>query len=97
MSGTTLGVLVDASLRAALVATLVAAALAALRVEAGAARHRAWTIVLVAMLLMPALARLVPAVGVPMPGAARGIFTGAVATTPVPQAKRPPHRRLRRR
>ena len=44
MSGMALDVLVDASLRAVLVATLVAAALAALRVRAGATRHAAWTI-----------------------------------------------------
>ena len=93
MSGTALGLLVEASLRAALVASLVAAALAALRVQAGATRHAAWTIVLVAMLLMPALSRLVPAVGVPVPPAARDIVAAAaVATpvTPVPRAERAP-------
>ena len=93
MSQTALGLLADASLRAALVATLVAAALAALRVQAGATRHAAWTIVLVAMLLMPALSRLVPDVGVPIPPAARGIVTAAVVATPVtpvPRAERAP-------
>ena len=93
MSETALGLLVEASLRAALVASLVAAALAALRVQAGATRHAAWTIVLVAMLLMPALSRLVPAVGVPVPPAARDIVAAAaVATpvTPIPQAERAP-------
>ena len=83
MSGMVLEALADASLRAALVAALVAAALAALRVRAGATRHAAWTVVLVAMLLMPALSRLVPAVGVPLPPAARDVVA-AVATTLVP-------------
>ena len=83
MSGMVLEALADASLRAALVAAFVAAALAALRVRAGATRHAAWTVVLVAMLLMPALSRLVPAVGVPVPPAARDVVA-AVATTLVP-------------
>ena len=89
MSGMVLEALVDASLRAALVAAFVAAALAALRVRAGATRHAAWTVVLVAMLLMPALSRLVPAVGVPVPSAARDVVA-AVATTPGPRTERSP-------
>ena len=83
MSGMALDALADASLRAALVAALVAAALAALRVRAGATRHAAWTIVLVAMLLMPALPRLVPAVGVPLPHAARDAVAAAGVPTHV--------------
>ncbi len=82
--------LADASLRAALVAAFVAAALAALRVRAGATRHAAWTVVLVAMLLMPALSRLVPAVDVPVPPAARDVLTAAVAMTPGPRTDRSP-------
>ena len=73
MSGMVLEALADASLRAALVAVIVAAVLAALRVRAGATRHAAWTVVLVAMLLMPVLSRLVPAAGVPVPPAARDV------------------------
>ena len=90
ISGKMLEALADASLRAALVAALVAAALAVLRVRAGATRHAGWTIVLVAMLLMPVLSRLVPAVGVPVPTAARNVVAAAVATTPVPRAGRSP-------
>ena len=87
MSAAVLGALADASLRAAVVAALVAAALAALRVRAGAARHAAWTVVLAAMLLMPALARLVPAVDVPvMPTLAR--FLPAVDVPFVPALAR---------
>ena len=62
ISGTVLEALADASLRAALVAALVAVALTVLRVRSGATRHTAWTTVLVTMLLMPALSRLAPAV-----------------------------------
>ena len=86
MSAAVLGVLADASLRAALVAALVAAAVAALRVRAGAARHAAWTVVLAAMLLMPALARLVPAVDVPMPALTR--FLPAVDVPVMPALAR---------
>ena len=67
MSGAFLGTLADISLRAFVAAALVGGALAALRVRAGAVRHASWTAVLVAMLLMPALVRSVPAVAVPMP------------------------------
>ena len=87
MSGMVLEALADASLRAALVAAFVAAVLAALRVRAGAARHGAWTVVLVAMLLMPALSRLVPALGVPVPPAARD---AVAAATPGPRTERNP-------
>ena len=89
-SGMVLEALADASLRAALIAAFVAAVLAALRVRAGATRHAAWTVVLVAMLLMPALSRLVPAVVVPVPPAARDIVAAAVATTPVSRTGRSP-------
>ena len=44
-----LDTLVEASVRAVLVAGLVAAALVALRVKAPAVRHAAWTAVLVTM------------------------------------------------
>jgi beta-lactamase regulating signal transducer with metallopeptidase domain len=67
MSGAFLGTLADISLRAFVAAALVGGALTALRVRAGAVRHASWTAVLVAMLLMPALVRSVPAVAVPMP------------------------------
>ena len=90
MSGLVLEALADASLRAALVAAFVAAVLAALRVRAGATRHAAWTAVLVAMLLMPALSRLVPAVGVPVPPAARDVAAAAVAATPGARTERNP-------
>ncbi len=88
ISGMAFDALADASLRAPLVAALVAVTLAALRVRSGATRHTAWTIVLVAMLLMPVLSRLVPAVGLPVPPTARDLFAAAVAT-PAPAARNP--------
>ena len=90
ISGMVLEALADGSLRAALVAALVAAAVAVLRVRSGATRHAAWTIVVVAMLLMPVLSRLVPAVGGPVPPAARDLLAAAVAATPTPRAARNP-------
>ena len=90
ISGTVLEALADASLRAALVAALVAVALTVLRVRSGATRHTAWTTVLVAMLLMPVLSHLVPAVGLPVPTAARDIVAPAVATRPALRAGRNP-------
>ena len=90
MSGMVLEALADASLRAALVAVFVAALLAALRVRPAGTRHAAWAFVLVAMLLMPALSRLVPAVGVPVPPAPRDVVAAAVAATPGPRTERNP-------
>jgi beta-lactamase regulating signal transducer with metallopeptidase domain len=54
--------LAEASVRASVVALLVALLLAALRVRAGAVRHAAWTAVVAAMLAMPLLPSLVPAI-----------------------------------
>lgn len=81
MSGTALGLLVDSSVRVVLVATLVAVALAVLRVQAGASRHTAWTVVLIAMLLMPVLSRAVPPVAVPVPAAVSGLVAKQMTAT----------------
>jgi beta-lactamase regulating signal transducer with metallopeptidase domain len=67
MNGALLRTLADISIRAFVAAALVGGALAALRLRAGAVRHASWTAVLVAMLFMPALVRLVPAIAVPIP------------------------------
>ena len=85
MSEIVLRLLVDSSLRMVLVAMLVVAALAALRVQASNTRHTAWTVVLVAMLLMPVLSRAVPTVGVPMPAAVRSIVAPPATPTRVAQ------------
>src|SRR5436309_13397265 len=66
MSGAFLRMLADTSIRAPVAAVLVAGALAALRVRAGAVRHASWTARLFAMLLMPVLPYCVPAVAPPL-------------------------------
>ncbi len=81
MSEIALRLLVDSSLRVVLVATLVAAALAALRVHASTVRHTAWTVVLIAMLLMPVLSVAVPTVNVPLPEPVRRIVAAPAAPT----------------
>ena len=81
MSEIALRLLVDSSLRVVLVATLVAAALAALRVHASTVRHTAWTVVLIAMLLMPVLSVAVPTVRVPLPEPVRRIVAAPAAPT----------------
>jgi len=59
--------LVEVSWRAVLVAALMGGVLVVWRVKGGAARHVAWTAVMVAMCLMPALMAVVPPVPVPIP------------------------------
>ena len=66
MSGTLLRILADASVRMSIVALLVGATLAALRVRASGMRHAAWTVVLLAMILMPVLTYAVPAISIPL-------------------------------
>ena len=67
MSDAVLRIIADASVRATAVAAIVGGVLAVLRVQAPHVRHAAWTIVLVAMLGMPLLSPVLPAVVVPMP------------------------------
>lgn len=59
--------LVEVSWRSVLVAALVGGVLVIWRVKGGAVRHAAWTAVMVAMLLMPALLVFVPELPVPLP------------------------------
>src|SRR5262245_50209076 len=63
--------LLDWSLRALLMAAGTAAALSALRVRTPAARHLAWTGVMVVMLLLPALTTWGPKTPLPVLPAAR--------------------------
>ena len=60
-----LRVLLEASLRVLLVVAAVGGVLAATRVRDGGVRHAAWTMVVVAMLLMPVLPFVVPQVELP--------------------------------
>jgi hypothetical protein len=70
-------VLLEVSWRAVLVAALVGGVLLLWRAKGGAVRHAAWTAVMVAMLLMPALVAVVPEwqlpVRLPVMGAAPGL------------------------
>jgi beta-lactamase regulating signal transducer with metallopeptidase domain len=71
---------VDTSLRALAAALAVALVLRVLRVRAAAVVHSAWSAVLFAMLLMPVLPYIVPALPVPVPGAAGDFFDAASGT-----------------
>lgn len=68
----------DLSLRITVAAGLVGLVLTALRVRSAAARHAAWTAVLVTMLAMPILTAIVPRIPVPVPSHLRA-DPGAVA------------------
>jgi hypothetical protein len=72
MSGAILGLLVESSLRAWLLAALVATCLGALRVRASSLRHGAWTAVLAGMILMPVWMHIIPAFPVDVPNVLPG-------------------------
>src|SRR5262245_3918123 len=57
----------DTSLKAALLALLAAAALRAMKLRDSNVHHRVWTGVLLGMLLLPFLARMIPALRLPVP------------------------------
>jgi beta-lactamase regulating signal transducer with metallopeptidase domain len=87
----------DVSLRSLTAAAAVGLVLVGLRVRSGAARHAAWSAVLLAMLTMPLLVAVVPRVDVPVPSRVASTFEtlGAdsapyersdVAATSVPSA-----------
>src|SRR5262249_651388 len=62
MSAFLIRVIVESSIRSALVAAAVALILGAFRLRDAGLRHRAWTTVLSAMLLMPALQSVAPSI-----------------------------------
>jgi hypothetical protein len=72
--------LLDTSLRALAAALTVGLVLRLMRVRAAAVRHSAWRAVLVAMLLMPVLPSIVPALPIPVPAAAGELFDAASGT-----------------
>ena len=82
MSAVLVGLLLDASVRVVLLAGLVAGVLMLLRARGNGVLNAAWTAVLMAMLLMPVLPSLVPAVTVPVPAPARHIAAAAGRLTP---------------
>ena len=69
-------ILLDASLRISVVAAIVALILTAMRVRAGGVRHAVWTVVLMAMLLMPILTSIAPTFAVAVPVAAPAVPAG---------------------
>lgn len=73
-----LNLVLDTSLRIVAAASAVGLVLVVLRVRSGAARHAAWSAVLVAMLTMPVLTAIVPKVDVPVPSAL-ALDLGAIA------------------
>jgi beta-lactamase regulating signal transducer with metallopeptidase domain len=77
------GFALDTSLRALAAAVAVALVLRLLHVRAAAVVHSAWTTVLFAMLLMPVLSSIVPALPVPVPAVA-GDFLDVVSGTEEP-------------
>lgn len=80
----------DISLRIIVAVTAVGLVLVVLRVRSGAARHAAWSAVLLAMLTMPVLTAIVPRVEVPVPSALALDFE-AIAGEPGPyEAVMPP-------
>ena len=70
----------DTSLRALVAALAVALVLRLLRLRAAAVLHSTWSAVLFAMLLMPVLPSIVPALPVPVPAAAGDFFDAASGT-----------------
>ena len=61
------GLVADTSIRIVAAAAAVGLVLVILRVRSGAARHAAWSAVLLVMLTMPLLTTIVPTVDVPVP------------------------------
>jgi ABC-type amino acid transport substrate-binding protein/Zn-dependent protease with chaperone function len=72
-NGTLYRIVLDSSLRAVLVAAIVALILMTARVRSSGVRHAAWTAVLLAMLLMPVLPYCVPSISIPVPVPAAAI------------------------
>jgi tetratricopeptide (TPR) repeat protein len=72
----------EISLRALAAAAAVALVLRLVRMRAAAVLHSAWSAVLFAMLLMPVLPSIVPAL--PVPASAGGLLGGASRTEPSP-------------
>lgn len=93
-------ILLEASLRAMLIAALVLGALWSLRVRAAAVRHRAWTVVVVAMLGLPFAIAFAPDLSVQVPAysqasdahakPARAVDVAATALEPTTDLKPQP-------
>ena len=90
MSRTILLLLAEASLRATAAALLVGAALSSLRATSGAVRHAAWIAVLLAMIAMPGISRVAPAIDLPIPDNGLWMPRRIAAVSMVDASARPP-------
>lgn len=79
----------DLSIRASIAALAVAAVLRLLRVTAATVRHAAWTVVLAAMLLMPLLPSVVPALPMPAFASIATVEPMEFLAEPLPDAATP--------
>lgn len=88
-----LEVLSAASIRATLIVALVWLVLLLLQIQSGAIRHRAWTLVLLTMLLMPVMPKWLPAFPVSIPERIQLSRSSAIVTSaptaPVREPGRP--------
>ncbi len=83
-------ILLDSSLRISIVAAAVAITLLAARVRSGAVRHAAWLAVLCAMLLMPVLSRVTPAIDVPLSTRSNATAMNTPSPETAPSPAEPP-------
>lgn len=77
-----LDILLEAALRATLIAAAALGALWLLRVRAAAVRHRVWTVVMVAMLLLPLSSAWAPELSLPVLPTVHPKAAGTVDTSP---------------
>lgn len=80
--------LVNCAVRSALLAGIASIVLLALRIQAAAVLHRAWTVVLLAMLLLPLCSAVGPRFSVPLPQSGQG--PGLVSLLPEAVVKQVP-------
>jgi len=86
-----LDTLLEASVRATLIAACVGLTLVVFRVKSGATRHAAWTAVLVTMLTWPLVSGWLPTVPVPgwMPDVAPRAWMGSLGESSSPESAEP--------
>src|SRR5690349_16185517 len=85
-----IGLAVEISLRVVGAAAAVGFVLVVLRVRSGAARHAAWSAVLLTMLTMPGLLSIVPRVEVPVPSRLALDLDGVAGEATPPERIDPP-------
>jgi beta-lactamase regulating signal transducer with metallopeptidase domain len=78
--------LIDTSVRGAVIAVAVGAALVALRVRNASVRHSVWSAVVAAMLILPVAPRWLPSVPLPVPSVPRTVEATEVDVPDIPTA-----------